>query len=138
LLDRPNAATAASPKLAPRAEVLDLAHLFRMTLGDHDLEREVLQLFSRQADMLITRMPGTVPTGVAAMAHTLKGSARGIGAWRLAQAADAVELAAAASCHDPNHGVDHDCGQELTAAIDALRSAAAATELAIADVLRPR
>jgi HPt (histidine-containing phosphotransfer) domain-containing protein len=34
----------------------------------------------------------------AAAAHTLKGSARGIGAWRVAQAADRLELTA--SCGD--------------------------------------
>ena len=33
------------------------------------------------------------PDGVAMIAHTMKGSARGIGAWRVARAAEAVELA---------------------------------------------
>jgi HPt (histidine-containing phosphotransfer) domain-containing protein len=140
LLDRSNAAlaAAASPTRAPREAVVDLAHLFRMTLGDHDLEREVLQLFSRQADMLIARMQGAAPAGIAAMAHTLKGSARGIGAWRVAHAADAVEVAAAASRQDPDQVVDHDCGQDLTTAIEALRSAAAETCVTIADLLRAR
>jgi hypothetical protein len=34
-----------------------------------------------------------LPDGVAMIAHTMKGSARGIGAWRVARAAEAVELA---------------------------------------------
>jgi HPt (histidine-containing phosphotransfer) domain-containing protein len=114
----------ASPPLAPREPVVDLVHLFRMTLGDHDLEREVLQLFARQADMLMARMQGAAPAGIAAMAHTLKGSARGIGAWRVAHAADALELTARAN------------GADLTTAVDALRSAAAETRTAIADLLR--
>ena len=35
---------------------IDLVHLARMTLGDRGLEREVLELFDRQAGMLIVRM----------------------------------------------------------------------------------
>jgi HPt (histidine-containing phosphotransfer) domain-containing protein len=52
----------------------------------------VLTLFERQAAVLLARMPDSAPAVVAAFAHTLKGSARGIGAWRVAEAADAVEL----------------------------------------------
>jgi HPt (histidine-containing phosphotransfer) domain-containing protein len=53
-------------------------------------------LFDRQAEMLITRMRAAEPATVAALAHTLKGSARGIGAWNVASAAEAVEVAASA------------------------------------------
>ena len=72
---------------------LDLVHLARMTLGDRDLEREVLQLFVRQSAQLIARMAGADVVSVGALAHTLKGSARGLGAWRVAEAAEAVEQA---------------------------------------------
>jgi HPt (histidine-containing phosphotransfer) domain-containing protein len=88
---------AVAPPLAPLEQPIDLAHLARMTLGERSLEREVLQLFDRQAAMLLTRMRQSCPAVVAACAHTLKGSARGIGAWRVASAAEAVELAAAAT-----------------------------------------
>jgi HPt (histidine-containing phosphotransfer) domain-containing protein len=77
--------------------VIDLVHLRRMTLGEKSLEAEVLALFDRQADMLLTRMEQAAPAAAAAFAHTIKGSARGIGAWRVAEAAEAVERAAAGS-----------------------------------------
>jgi HPt (histidine-containing phosphotransfer) domain-containing protein len=86
---------AVAPPLAPGAPTLDLAHLSRMTLGESALEREVLDLFDRQADMLLTRMASEGPRMVAALAHTLAGSASGIGAWKVAEAAAAVERAAA-------------------------------------------
>jgi len=80
-----------APPLAP---ALDLAHLSRMTLGESALEREVLTLFDRQAGMLLARMASEEPRMVAALAHTLAGSASGIGAWRVAAAAAAIERAA--------------------------------------------
>jgi HPt (histidine-containing phosphotransfer) domain-containing protein len=83
-----------APPLAPIDRPIDLEHLSRMTLGDRSLEREVLQLFDRQASMLLARMQTAEPAVVAASAHTLKGSALGIGAFEVARAATAVEFAA--------------------------------------------
>jgi HPt (histidine-containing phosphotransfer) domain-containing protein len=83
-----------APPLAPNEQAIDLDHLSRMTQGERNLEREVLQLFDRQATMLTVRMREAPPAVIAASAHTLKGSARGIGAWRVATAAEAVELSA--------------------------------------------
>ena len=83
-----------APPLAPGEQAIDLDHLSRMTQGERSLECEVLQLFDRQATMLTVRMREAPPALIAASAHTLKGSARGIGAWRVASAAEAVELAA--------------------------------------------
>ena len=74
--------------------VIDLAHLARMTMGEKHLEAEVLALFERQAGLLLARMQGAPPKAAAALAHTLAGSARGIGAWEVARAAQKVELAA--------------------------------------------
>jgi len=76
---------------------IDQTHLFRMTLGDHGLEREVLALFDRQADLLLPRIRRGDPALAAASAHTLKGSALGIGAFGVARAAEAVEQAKDAS-----------------------------------------
>jgi HPt (histidine-containing phosphotransfer) domain-containing protein len=84
-----------APSIAPVDEPIDLTHLARMTLGDVSLEHEVLRLFERQATMLIARMQGARASLVAASAHTIKGSARGIGAWRIARDAETVEMAAA-------------------------------------------
>jgi HPt (histidine-containing phosphotransfer) domain-containing protein len=84
------------PAQAQRAAPIDRVHLARMTLGERSLECEVLALFVRQADMLLRRMGRSEPDVVAAAAHTLNGSARGIGAWRVAGAAERVERASRA------------------------------------------
>ena len=85
-----------APPLVPADPVIDTDHLARMTLGEADLEREVLQLFECQAGLLLGRMANEPPKVVAALAHTLTGSARGVGAWKVAAAAEAVERAAMA------------------------------------------
>jgi HPt (histidine-containing phosphotransfer) domain-containing protein len=114
-------ATSAAPTgTAAEEPAIDLTHLFRMTLGDHGLEREVLSLFDRQIGMLIARMRTVEPSCVAALAHTLKGSAKGVGAWPMARAAEAVEEAPLA---------------ELAPAVAALNAAADQTRLAIAEIL---
>jgi len=104
---------------------IDLVHLARMTLGDRSLEREVLALFDRQAGMLLMRIQQAARAGISAAAHTLKGSARGIGAWRVARAAEAVELAAGSAAE-----------RELEAAIARLDAAATETRALIADLLQ--
>ena len=74
--------------------VLDRDHLARMTFGDRSLEREVLQLFDRQSELLLERMRASEPAAIATLAHTLKGSAVGIGATQVAGAAAEVEATA--------------------------------------------
>jgi HPt (histidine-containing phosphotransfer) domain-containing protein len=74
--------------------VIDLAHLARMTLGEARPEAEVLRLFDRQAEVLLAHMRDATPAAAAAFAHTLKGSASGIGARGVAAAAEAVETSA--------------------------------------------
>ena len=75
----------------PVEPALDTGHLRRMTLGERSLEIEVLRLFERQASILLARMSDAPPEAIMIFAHTLKGSARGIGAWGVAAAAEAVE-----------------------------------------------
>lgn len=96
---------------------VDLTHLRRYTLGDRQLELEVLGLFA-----------GELPKTLAALrraandkdwymaAHTLKGSARAVGAWRLARAAQVAE-------HHPR-----------TSDPDACSKALASVEAAVAEV----
>jgi len=90
-----NASLLITSSRQPAAAILDEDHLQRMTLGDRGLEREVLEIFIRQAALMLRRISGAKPALAAAAAHTLKGSARGIGAWRVAQAADRLEQTAA-------------------------------------------
>jgi HPt (histidine-containing phosphotransfer) domain-containing protein len=77
------------------ASAIDVVHLNRQTMGDRSLEREVLELFRRQARILLFRFDAlTNPEERAHVAHTLKGSARGVGASRVAFAAEELERAA--------------------------------------------
>ncbi len=73
--------------------VVDLVRLSRTTLGDRSLEREVLQLFVRQSALLIDQLANADAARAGLLAHTLKGSARGVGAVRVAAAAEALEAA---------------------------------------------
>lgn len=88
-----------APPLVPVERSIDVEHLARMTLGDRALEREVLGLFVRQAEMLRLRMETAPSEVIGAAAHTLKGSATGIGAWPIARAAADIEAAAEAFDH---------------------------------------
>ena len=74
-----------------RARPIDLDHLARQTMSDRNLEQEVLAMFLQQL--------GTVRNSIATadrrermrLAHALKGSARGIGAFALADCAERIE-----------------------------------------------
>lgn len=78
---------------APGPGPIDEAHLAQMTFGDQRLEREVLEIFRRQSVIMLSRIGGVEPGAAAAAVHTLKGSARGIGAWQVARAAERLEQA---------------------------------------------
>jgi HPt (histidine-containing phosphotransfer) domain-containing protein len=80
--------------------ILDEDHLGRMTLGDRLLEREVLEIFVRQNVLMLGRIADAGPARLAEVAHTLLGSARGIGAWRVAQAAERLERTSGGDCEE--------------------------------------
>jgi HPt (histidine-containing phosphotransfer) domain-containing protein len=93
-----------SPPLAPDDGPIDIEHLQRMTLGDAGLEREVLAMFSAQA----IRLMGDIAVPASdrrALVHTLKGSARAIGAFRVAEAAEFLE-AVLQQGDDPSEALD--------------------------------
>ena len=83
-----------SPPLVPDDDLIDIEHLGRMTLGDSSLEQEVLAMFAAQSVTLIGALAG-LPPDAGALAHTLKGSARAIGAFGVADAAEELEAALA-------------------------------------------
>ena len=72
---------------------IDMRHLAPMTCGERHLEFQVLELFDRQAEMLLGCMRDAGAAEVASIAHTLAQSAREIGARRVAEAAHALERA---------------------------------------------
>ena len=80
-----------SPPLVPDDAPIDIDHVRRMTLGDAGLEREVLAMFSAQSVSLIAGLAAKSPDATA-LAHMLKGSARAIGAFRVAEAAESLEI----------------------------------------------
>ena len=74
-----------------RSRPLDLVHLAVQTMGDKDLEAEVLQVFSRQARLALQEMGSADKAGMVAIAHRLKGAASAVGAFAVADAAMRVE-----------------------------------------------
>jgi HPt (histidine-containing phosphotransfer) domain-containing protein len=109
-----------SPPLVPDDGPIDIEHLRRMTLGDVSLEREVLAMFSAQAVGLVGAL-ATLPSDAGALAHTLKGSARAIGAFGVADAAGCLEALIQSGC-DPAQALAEltDAVARARAAIDAI------------------
>jgi HPt (histidine-containing phosphotransfer) domain-containing protein len=95
------------------------------TLGDRGLEVDLLTMFNRQAAHMVDQLgaPSLSDKQKRDFAHTLCGSARAVGATRVADAARAFEDAVAG---DPV-GVD--------AALTRLRDATSDARAAIADLL---
>ena len=79
-----------SPKASSRP--IDLVHLSRYTLGERELEREVLELFCSQSLLYIERLRSAKSDqDWKEAAHSLVDSARMIGAWRASEAAERAE-----------------------------------------------
>jgi HPt (histidine-containing phosphotransfer) domain-containing protein len=114
----------AAEECAP--SVIDEDHLGRTTLGDRQLERQVLEIFVRQSTVMLGRVRCRQPDLVAMAAHTLNGSARGIGAWRVARAAEGLEYAV-------SEGVQ----PHLDAAVEELEAAVVEVNAAIGARLGP-
>ena len=89
-----------------------------MALGDLALEREVLTMFLAQAGRLVDSLAAQ-PVDSSALAHTLKGSARAIGAFAVADHAASLEVAL-----QNGEGT----GEALAALRDAVADARAAIE----------
>ena len=111
-----------SPPLAPGGGPIDFDHLRRMTLGEAGIEQDVLRIFSAQSATLVETLVA-MPSNAGALAHTLKGSARAIGAFAVADAAERLETVLAG-------------GSDPTAALAGLGEAVAEAREAIGAVLR--
>jgi len=93
---------------------VDLVHLSRQTLGDRELEKEVLSLFVNQSTLYLRRLQKakSVKERIS-VAHTIMGSARGLGAWQVAEEAEKFEACCAqnsthkADCAGLAHAVDN-------------------------------
>jgi HPt (histidine-containing phosphotransfer) domain-containing protein len=112
-----------------RTAVLDRAHLAAQALDDPELAREVLAMFLDQsADMLRIVREALSPVDRRNAAHRLKGSARAVGAFRVAAASEQFECLP----DDADEGAQLDRIAALHASVAEVRSAIAA-ELAGCD-----
>jgi HPt (histidine-containing phosphotransfer) domain-containing protein len=74
-----------------RARPIDLAHLAKQTMGDRELEREVLSMFKDQALSVRGQIGEADVKQRLFLCHSLKGSARGVGATAIAECVAAIE-----------------------------------------------
>ena len=109
-------------------QIVDLEYLARYTGGDRAINAEVMRLFDSQANELVARLQTILDARDAKswkeVTHTLKGAARGIGAFAMGDAA--------ARCEP----VDLSDRAGAAAAIDALKSRADAVQAFIQDYLK--
>ncbi len=103
---------------------IDLVHLRRYTLGDRALEREILDLFLKQTPKTIAELrQAATEKAWHAAAHSLKGSGRAVGAWRVARMGELAERAGLPECPETRH--------DLIAKIEAAAAEAAGYVLAL-------
>jgi HPt (histidine-containing phosphotransfer) domain-containing protein len=110
--DRPGGESSVQSQSRP----IDLAHLSRQTLGDRKVEQEVLALFVSQALAVRDKILDASAGERFQLAQGLQGSARGIGAFALADCASEIE----------SHPDDRAALKRLTLLIDEVRDFIAA------------
>jgi HPt (histidine-containing phosphotransfer) domain-containing protein len=107
--------------------IIDMDHLARYTGGDATLNAEILRLFEAQTNELVAKLRAILDARDAKswkeVTHTIKGAARGVGAFALAEAA--------ANCER----VDLADRGNASAAIDALETHTDAVQTFIRDQL---
>lgn len=108
------------------ATPVDLAHLARYTGGDRALNAEILRLFDGQVNAMVGELLGILEQRDTRkwreVTHTIKGAARGVGAFAMGEAAAAAEPV------DPASG-----GEKAEAAIRKLQQEGHAVQLFIAE-----
>jgi HPt (histidine-containing phosphotransfer) domain-containing protein len=109
----------------PNPCAIDLVHLSRQTMGDRGLETELLRLFAHQCAHIVDKLERVGANRRAArdLAHTLKGSARAVGAHAVAAAAQIFE-----------QDIDSD-GAEAAALLPPLRAATRDAQLQVLRLL---
>ena len=120
--------------MSPAETPVDIAHLDRYTGGERAINEEVLRLFETSCHEILGKLDALLQDGLPPetagqwrdTAHTLKGAARGIGAFDLADAAALVEQSGA--------------GERMVAieALQRLKQKAALVQAFIEDFLRTR
>ncbi|MDA7947546.1 MAG: Hpt domain-containing protein [Hyphomicrobiaceae bacterium] len=109
-LEATEGGTAGEPAMA-----IDLDYLARYTLGNQALQEEVLGLFRDQSGTYLRKLGEAGDAKAwADAAHTLKGSARSVGATGVAQGAEAAEALAG----NPDDDQHREALRELAALVD--------------------
>jgi HPt (histidine-containing phosphotransfer) domain-containing protein len=108
--------------------VIDMSHLARYTGGDRTLNAEILRLFDGQVTAMVGQLLGVLDQRDVRkwreVTHTIKGAARGVGAFAMGEAAAAAEPV------DPTASRDR-----AVQAIEALRQEGEAVQQFIANYL---
>lgn len=86
--DTPAIPTGACPS---QSRPVDLVHLARQTMGDKELENEVLLMFARNSRRSLQDISEAEPAEAIKIAHRLKGAAAAVGAFGVSEAAAGVE-----------------------------------------------
>lgn len=94
------------------ARVIDLVHLARQTMGDRALETEILGMFAKQMSSARSSMTNANANERKRLAHTIKGTARSVGAFQIADVAERIELAPL------NASLVNELGTEIAHALD--------------------
>jgi HPt (histidine-containing phosphotransfer) domain-containing protein len=74
-----------------RGRPIDMVHLAKQSCGDKSLETEILHLFRQQLALCVDQIMATSGRERKIVAHTIKGSARAVGAFGLARVAAHIE-----------------------------------------------
>lgn len=72
---------------------IDLVHLARQTMGDRALETEILGMFAKQMSGARSAIGNANADERKRLAHTIKGTARSVGAFHVADVAERIERA---------------------------------------------
>ncbi len=88
-----------APDCPSAGNPVDLVHLSKQSLGDRSLEIEILALFQSQSKLYLERLTNATTADERKMAaHTILGSARGLGAWRVAKQAELIQAKCVHGC----------------------------------------
>jgi HPt (histidine-containing phosphotransfer) domain-containing protein len=102
---------------------IDLHYLSRFTLGNAAFEREILDLFVAHTPVYLDNLSAAATAKAwHDAAHTLKGAARGIGAWRVGRTAEIAERLRFDIDHDRRHFALDSAREALDEAIGFIRA----------------
>ena len=111
------------------SDVIDLAHLARYTGGEKAMNAEILRLFDGQISEMVGQLRGVIAARDTKrwkeITHTIKGAARGVGAFSFGEAAAAAEPVDPANAERASQAVSR-LAEEAMAVQDFIRQYLAA------------